>query len=201
MTKNVWLYLTLALAMDCNTRKTPDLVKVAPKLSSEFPLDTSIRFQEVSDAAYGYTFATPQNFIEQPDTIGQVDSIVYFSASGDAKLIYFVEGEVLLQDTSKNYLYSYFHQVELGQHPMVKNGTVVKSQVRYDSDWLNYRGDFTVLGESGDRQFIWKTQLSEVPISGDLTYKTMLFLYPKTKETYYQPVGVALADKFGDALR
>jgi hypothetical protein len=141
-------------------------------------LDTTIKFQNIRDAVYGYTFARPETFIEQIDTIGEVDSMVFYSKQKDVKPIYFIEGNIHRQDTSKNYLYEYFHKLETGQQPIAKNCVTLKSQLRYDNKWLNFRGDFSALGKAGDRQFIWKTQLSEVPVSGDLTYKTMLFIYP-----------------------
>jgi len=180
--------------------KTNVPTKKAPKFTSEYALDTTVKFQSIRHAAYGYTFAKPETFIEQTDTIGQVDSIVFYSKLKDAKLIYFVEGNIKGQDTSKNYLFQYFDKLETGQHSAVKNCKTLKSELCYDNH-LNYRGDFTVLGQLDNRQFIWKTQLSEVPISGDLTFKTMLFIYPIELQKYYQPIGVVLADKFGDKLR
>lgn len=175
--------------------------KVAPDFKSDYELDTTVKFQYVRDAAYGYTFATPLTFMEQIDTKGQVDSIVFYSKDKEAKLIYFVDGDIHRQDTSKNYLYEYFHKLETGQQPILKNCKTLKSQLRYDNKWLNYRGYFVALGQLNDKQFIWKTQLSEVPISGDLTYKTMLFIYPIERQSYYQPIGVSLADNFRDLLK
>lgn len=160
-----------------------------------------MKFQYVRNAAYGYTFAIPVTFIEQIDTIGQVDSIVYFSKDKEAKLIYFTEGDIDRKDTSKNYLYEYFHILETGQHKFKKNCKTLKSQLCYDNRWLNYRGYFVALGQLSDKQFIWKTQLSEVPVSGDLTYKTMLFIYPEKRQSYYQPIGLFLADNFSDPSR
>jgi hypothetical protein len=189
------------LGLNSCINKTTNPTKTAPDFKSEYPLDTIIKFQNIRDVAYGYTFARPETFIEQLDTLGQVDSIVFYSQQKDAKLIYFVEGNIPRQDTSKNYLYEYFHKLETGKQPIVKNCKTLKSQIRYSDKLFNYRGDFTTLGQVGNRQFVWKTQLSEVPVSGDLTYKTMLFIYPTERQKYYQPIGVELADKFGDILK
>jgi len=201
MTRHIYIIFVLTLGLCCCVGKTSNQTKIAPDFKSDYELDTTIKFQYIRDAAYGYTFSRPMTFIEQIDTIGQVDSIVYFSKEKDAKLIYFVEGDIHRQDTSKNYLYEYFHKLETGQLPILKNCKTLKSQLRYDNKWLNYRGYFVALGQLNDKQFIWKTQLSEVPVSGDLTYKTMLFIYPTERQRYYQPIGISLADNFGDLLR
>ena len=191
----------MTLGLCCCVGKTSNQTKVAPDFKSDYELDTTIKFQSIRDAAYGYTFSRPMTFTEQIDTIGQVDSIIYFSKEKDAKLIFFVEGDIDRQDTSKNYLYEYFHKLETGEQLVLGNCKTLKSQFRYDNKSLNFRGDFVTLGQINDKQFIWKTQLSEVPVSGDLTYKTMLFIYPLERQLYYQPIGVSLANNFGDLLR
>jgi hypothetical protein len=190
----------LTLGLCCCVGKTIKHTKIKPDFKSDFELDTTIKFEYIRHAADGYTFSRPMTFIEQLDTIG-LDSSIYYSKEKDAKLIYFVEGEIHRQDTSKNYLYEYFHKLETGQQLILKNCKTLKSQLRYDNETLNYRGYFVVLGQLNDKQFIWKTQLSEVPVSGDLTYKTMLFIYPIERQSYYQPIGVSLADNFSDPLR
>ena len=201
MTRHIYILFILTLGLCCCVRKTINQTKVAPDFKSDYELDKTVKFQYVKNVAFGYTFATPLTFLEQIDTIGQVDSTVYYSKDKEAKLIYFVEGDIRRQDTSKNYLYEYFHKLEIGQQPILKKCKTLKSQLRNDNKWQNYRGYFVVLGQLNDKQFIWKTQLSEVPVSGDLTYKTMLFIYPIERQSYYQPIGVSLADNFSDLLR
>lgn len=201
MKRYLYIIFVLTFGLCCCVGKKSSQTKVALDFKSDYKLDTTVKFQYVRDAAYGFTFSTPLTFLEQIDTIGQGDSIVFFSKDKEAKLIYFVEGDIHRQDTSKNYLYEYFHKLETGQHLILKNCKTLKSQLRYDNKWLNYRGCFIALGQLNDKQFIWKTQLSEVPVSGDLTYKTMLFIYPTERQCYYQPIGVSLADNFGNLLR
>lgn len=200
MTRHIYIILALTLGLCCCVGKTSKQTKIAPDFQSDFELDTTVKFEYIRNAAYGYTFSRPMTFIEQLDIIG-LDSSIYYSKEKDAKLIYFVEGDIRRQDTSKNYLYGYFHKLETGQQLILKNCKTLKSQLRYDNEWLNYRGYFVTLGQLNDKQFIWKTQLSEVPVSGDLTYKTMLFIYPIERQSYYQPIGVFLADNFSDPLR
>src|SRR5579859_3784890 len=116
--------------------------KVAPDFKSDYELDTKIKFQGIRDVSYAYNFSVPTTFTEQIDTIGQVDSIVHYSKEKDAKLIYFVEGDIHRQDTSRNYLYEYYHKLETGQQWKVRNCEIFKSQLCYANKWLNYRGYF-----------------------------------------------------------
>ena len=200
MARHIYIISVLALGLSCCVGKTSNQTKTAPEFKSDYELDTTVKFQYGGSAAHAYNCLRPMTFIEQIDTIGQIDSNVYYSKEKDAKLIYFVEGNIGRDDTSKNYLYEYFHKLETGQHSILGNCKILKSQLRYDK-WLSYRGDFIAIGQLNDQEFVWKTELSEIPISGDLKYKTMLFIYPKTKQRYYQPIGVALADYFGNLFR
>lgn len=199
MTRHIYIIFVLTFGLSCCVGSN-NHSKIAVDFKSDYKLDNTIEFQYIHHAAYGYIFSKPTTFIEQIDTIGQVDSIVFFSKDKEAKLIYFVEGDIRRKDTSKNYMYEYFRKFETGQQPKLKGGKIIKSQLRYDNEWLHNRGYFVSLGQLNDKQFIWKTQLSEVPISGDLTYKTMLFIYPVEKQKYYQPIGVSLANSFGNLL-
>ena len=185
----------------CSFGQTSEQTKIEPDFKSDFRLDKRIKFQYIRNAAYGYTFSRPTTFIEHLDSIAYTDSTIFYSKENDAKLIYFVEGDINRQDTSKNYLFEYFNKLETGQQPILKNCRILKSKLLNDNKRLNYRGDFITIGQSNDKQFVWKTQLSEVPISGDLTFKTMLLIYPIDRQTYYQPIGVELANNFGDMLR
>lgn len=144
--------------------------------------------------------AWPEEFIEQPDTIGQVDSFVLLSRDGYDRLRYFVEGEVKRDDYSKNYLYEYFHTIESGAQYLVKGCKVIQSRICFYAKCANNRGYFIIIGQTDEKELIWKTVLSEVPISGDLTFKTMYFSYPITLRYHYQPIGMFLSKNFGDYL-
>ena len=193
-----FLCLGLFLCSCVGNRSQP---KVGAEIKSEFPLDTTVHFEYSRHCAYGYSISWPKGFKEQIDTIGQVDSLVLLSPKNDAILKYFVEGEVKRNDTTRNFLFDYFQKIEKGKHSLVIGSKSVQSSVLYNNNkHANYRGHFVIIGEVEQREFVWKTVLSEVPISGDLTYKSMFFSYPKEQNKYYQPIGLYLAKEFGDYM-
>jgi len=170
-------------------------------VSSEFPLDTTVHFKSVKNLANGLSFVIPETFSEKIEPIGQGDSSVYFSKQKDARLICFVEDSISQKDSTKNPLASYFDLVGTGQHSLVKNCKTTKTQVLYEKNGASFSGNFSLIGQIGDQQFVWRTLLSDVPVGGNPTFKNMMFVYPIAMKDYYQPIGVALAQKFGETAK
>ena len=170
-------------------------------VSSEFPLDTTVHFKRVKNLANGFSFDIPVTYSEKIDSFGQGDSSIYFSTQKDARLICFVEGNVPQKDSTKNPLSGYFDKISSGQHLLVKDCKTSKTQVLYEKNGSNYSGSFSLIGQIGDQQFIWRTLLSDVPVGGNPKFKNMMFVYPIAMKKYYQPIGVALAQKFGEAVK
>jgi hypothetical protein len=196
MKKVFWILCSLFLIISCKDSLKKSLV-TSLDFKSEFELDSTIELQGVRDVAYGYLFSYPASFQEQIDTIGQVDSIVFYSTDGKAKLKCFVEGNVSVEDSLKNHLFEYYQTVNKGNHPYIKDFKSIKSQLNYNNRWNN-KGEFIILGHLDDIEFIWKTELSEVPVSGDLTFKNMLFTYPTSERSKYQAIGIEMAKEFGN---
>ena len=170
-------------------------------VSSEFPLDTTVHFKSMKNLANGFSFEIPETFDEKTDQIGQGDSSVYVSKQKDARLICFVEGNVPQKDSTKNPLSGYFDFIGSGQHLLLKNCKTTKTQVRYEKNGSNFSGNFSMIGQMGDQQFVWRTLLSDVPVGGNPKFMNMMFTYPIAMKKYYQPIGVALAQKFGEVAK
>ncbi len=170
-------------------------------VSSEFPLDTTVHFKSMKNLANGLSFEIPETFVEKMDTIVRGDSSVYFSKQKDARLICFVEGNISQKDSTKNPLSGYFDIIGTGQHILVKNCKTTKSQVLYEKNGSNFSGSFSLIGQMGDQQYVWRTRLSDVPVGGNPKFMNMMFTYPIAMKTYYQPIGVALAQKFGEVAK
>ena len=171
------------------------------EVTSEFPLDTTVHFKAVKNLAIGLSFEIPETFDEKKDTVGQGDSVVYFSKEKDARLICFVDGNITQKDSAKNPLSEYYDLVRTGQHRLAKNCKTSKSEAKYIKNGVKFSGSFSLTGTMGDHQFVWKTILSEVPIGGSPIFKNMMFSYPIAKKADYQPIGVALAEKFGKPIK
>ena len=170
-------------------------------VTSEFPLDTTVRFKVVKDLSNGLSFVIPETFLKKIDPIGKGDSSVFVSKGKDARLIYFVDGNVFQTESTGNQLSGYFDKIGTGQHLFVKNCKTVKSQAQYIKNGSSFSGSFSLIGQMGDQQFVWRTLLAEVPVGGNQTFKNMMFVYPIALEAYYQPIGVHLAEKFGKPIR
>ncbi|MEI6139694.1 MAG: hypothetical protein WCP85_10555 [Mariniphaga sp.] len=192
----IFLFIIIVLGFlivrSCQSNESSTVVE------SEFPLDTTVHFKSMKNLANGLSFDIPETFVEKMDPVGQGDSSVYFSKQKDARLTYFVEGNISQKDSTKNPLSEYYDLVRTGQHSLAKNSKTNKSQAKYIKNGVKFSGNFFLTGTMGDQQFVWKTLLSEVPVGGNPIFRNMMFVYPIAMKAYYQPIGVALAQKFGE---
>jgi hypothetical protein len=173
-----------------------------PDFDNEFILDTTIKFENVRDVAYGYNFSYPKSFTEVIDTIGQVDSLILYSKDRLAKIKFFIEGDIKKDKsaTDKNEKTSfeeYFSGFTSNRHWVTQNSKIIKTSYRYKNSEYGNPAKFLVLGERDTTEFISETELSEIPISGDLTFKNFIMLYPKSKKAYYRPIALTIAKNFG----
>jgi hypothetical protein len=196
MKKIFWILCFHTLIVSCKDSSKKGVV-TSPEFKSEFELDSTIEIQSVRNVAFGYLFSYPTSFQEQTDTVGQIDSIVFYSIDKKAKLKCFVEGNVAVADSLKNHLFEYYQTVNQGKHQFAKGFKSIENQLNYNNLWNN-KGEFIILGQLDNIELIWKTELSEVPISGDLTFKNMLFTYPISERSKYQAIGIEMAKEFGN---
>ena len=205
--KQIKFLIIIALIFGCNEKESEQKEVVYQNWKSEFQLDSTIEFQGVRHAAYGYTYIYPENFKEKIDTINvQVDSTIFKSENKEAKLKLFVEGEVIREqrkltqeDKEKESLalIEYANLIKKGKHKLAKDLNIIKSNLRYGYYGETKPARLEFLGEKGDKEIIWGIELSEIPVSGDLTFKNMYFEYPKLKKEFYNPIGIEMLNNFG----
>lgn len=75
-----------------------------------------------------------------------------------------------------------------GNHSEINPVTILEKEIN------TAKGTFFIRGKLKENEFIWKTYISEIPVSGEFICNTMLFLYSKSKN---QSLGKKISDKFG----
>ena len=131
--------------------------------------DSSVKLELVRDVAYGYEFALAEEFVEEKDTVGQVDSCIYYSQDRRAKLKYFVGNELSNKDSPSVELQKYMQDVENGKLADIPKCKILHRFLRHDSCYFVLEGWFKC------NEFILKTQLGQVPVDGNPILKSMLF--------------------------
>lgn len=91
----------------------------------------------------------------------------------------------------------YFDSLTSNKHRLTKNAKIIKTFYKFNYFEYGKPARFMLLGERDSTEFILKTELSEVPISGDLTFKSFIMEYRKTKKSYYRPIAMDIAKSFG----
>lgn len=64
-----------------------------------------------------------------------------------------------------------------------------------------YEFQFALKGIVGEDGCIYKVYVSELPVSGDLIFKHLLYKYNLDSKNKYEPIGFAIADDFGTRKR
>ena len=184
MGRQLAIFLFIIVILGLWIVRTSLLSDTSTVVSSEFPLDTTVHFKRVKNLASGLSFEIPEAFNEKIDPTRQGDSLVYISKQKDAQLICFVEGNVSQKDSTKNPLSGYFEFIGSGQHLLVKNCKTTKTQVIYEKNGSNFSGSFSLIGQIGDQQFVWRTRLLDVRAGGTPKFLNMMFSYPIALNTY-----------------
>lgn len=192
----------IIIISSCGQTEEKQKVILAREFDTEYKIDSTVRFQNVRQVAYGYKFSYPITFQEIIDTIRQVDSLILYSADKRAKIKFFVEGNTsmnkdLNDKTEQKYVSSYFDSLHNGKHILTRNSKVMKSQYGFSNYSYGNTASFMLLGQRDTIEYFFKTELSEVPISGDLIFKNFFIEYPKTLKSYYRPVAIQIAKNFG----
>ncbi|MFC0773309.1 hypothetical protein [Terrimonas alba] len=194
--------IIIIISISCRQTEKKQKVILPPDFDKEFSLDTSVKFQNVRHVAYGYSLSYPLSFVEVQDTVGQVDSLILYSKDRFAKIKFFVEGDIRKSkdqkdESEKNFFSQYFDSLTNSKHSLTRDAKVSKSSYTFKSYEYGNPAKFTLLGEKETSEFIMQTELSEVPISGDLTLKSFVMQYPKTEKSYFRPIALEIAKTFG----
>ena len=146
------LFALLVSTCDPGSGKIP--AKKVSKINSAYPLNTVIRFDDAWNVAYGYVHSVPRGYIAVK---GSVDSIVYLSPDSMARLEFFAENPIMqlmgtFDSSSNPHLQNYYQDIESGNHRELGCCRPVQTQFRYAND--TPAGEFTILGEVGEQEFI-----------------------------------------------
>ena len=199
--KTLLIAIVIIISISCKQTKQEQKETLPPDFDNEFSLDTSIKFQNVKNVANGYSFSYPISFIEAVDTIGQVDSSVFYSPDKETKIKYIIEGDTKKNENEKDrteeqLFKQYFDSLTNSKHGITAKAKIIKSTYAYKNYEYGNPANFMLMGERDTTEFIMKTELSEVPINGDLTFKSFIMEYPKSKKSYFRPVALEIAKSF-----
>lgn len=170
---------------------------------------SKMEMEHAWSAAYGYTYCYPKNFeyINEEDIKDEVlnnafdmSKSKFVSKDGRAKLLFWsfnttdnvtYESERIKKEAK---LRNYFKQLLAKNNEYLKDATIIGYNVAFSERWNIY---FIMSGNKGTKTFIWKTELSELPVSGDLIFKSMLFEYETSDEKFYEPIAEEMTEVFG----
>jgi len=219
-------YLIISLILNVSAYGQSDLKSESSKLDSllkrRYKCNLSGKkislknFVGASDDAFGYSYYYPKNFHEVVNkNIGNIyDTSEYISADRKCKLklwpgktISFPLGAVdkngkLLGLKSsdiiraENIVDQYIDSIKNGKTKEVEGIRIIESCKGVNG----YNFQFSLKGIIGNRGYIYKIVISELPVSGDLIFKHFLYEYPLNFKLEYEQIGIAMANDFGDVF-
>jgi len=170
-------------------------------------------FYSVRDAAYGYSFLVPKEFKEVIDTISSEYNDTTIFISQDKKChfylwadnsIYFPIGKIYngkelqihesdiyrVDSIVKNYV----DNIKAGKNNFLINIIIDELCISIKG----YEYQISIKGKTSNECIIYKTEISELAVSGDLIFKNFLYTYkPDLTNDYYEFLGIIMANSFG----
>ncbi len=170
-------------------------------------------FYNIRNAAYGYSYLVPKEFKEVIDTISSEynDTIIYISQDKKCHLylwagnsIYFPIGKIYngkdlqihesdiyrVDSIVKNYV----DNIKAGENIFLKNIIIDELCISIKG----YEYQISIKGKTSNECIIYKTEISELAVSGDLIFKNFLYTYmPDLTKDNYEFLGIIMAYSFG----
>ena len=145
-------------------------------------------FYIVRDAEHGFTYALPVNVHKEIVESGKAYNSSIYNATDRAFSIKIFSENIFERNEKEAKLKSYYQKILSGNHNEVRNLTLLENSMNLKE------GSFCIRGKIKTGEFIWKTYVSEVPVSGEFICNTILFFYGNADN---QKLGKKVADRFG----
>lgn len=178
----------------------------------EAQIDTA-KYTGVWNAAYAYDYSYPKDYsettIDNIDKNGMLLSDTAFLASPDkhatikiwvGETISFplgaVNGSLKASDFARAdaAVEKAITQIKQGKYPYLKGAAI--DELCHGLDGYNH--SISVIGHTGRQVIVYKIQVSEIPVSGDLLFKNLVFTYDKGFDKQYRSVAITVANDFGN---
>ncbi|KFF06661.1 hypothetical protein [Flavobacterium reichenbachii] len=147
-----------------------------------------VEFVSVQNAVYGYTYILPANL--QKELIEAYHSYefqVYNSMDNSFRIKIFSEDNFAFSERIQE-LNKYYNKIKEANHAAIEGASIIKSVIN------NEENSFTITGKNENEEFIWKTIMCKVPVSGEFGFNTMIFYSSKSKKN--RNLGLKLINEF-----
>ena len=149
-----------------------------------------VEFYNVRNAEFGYSYILPTE--TGKEIIGKskdYEITIYNSNAGNYQINIFSE-KYFERNERLNELKKYFEKIRKAEHTELINAEINSSKVDFE------KKIFIIHGKKGNRKFMWKTIISEIPVSGEFIFNTIIFYHKNTIKN--KNIGLKLIEKFGD---
>lgn len=171
----------------------------------------SSKYVGVRNAAYAYNYMYPKAFkdstIDVLDESGVLLSDTTYSASADKHAVMRIWiGDTIpfplgaMNDSLKESDFSRADsavartvaKLQRSEYPYLKGALIDNVCRSYDG----YNQQILVMGHTNKNVIIYKIDISEIPVSGDLIFKNMVFTYDKGYEKQYHKTAITIVNDF-----
>ena len=134
------------------------------------------------------SMASPDNRASLKIWIGETVSFPLGLINGKLKPSDFARADTAVEKAIR--------QLKQGHYPYFKRGSIDYMCHSYQG----YAHSVCVVGHNAKQVIIYKIDVSELPVSGDLIFKNLVFAYDKSLDKQYHAVGLTVAKDFGDSF-
>jgi hypothetical protein len=183
-------------------RKEPCILNGEP---SQFD---SSKYETAWNAAYAYDYLYPRTFKDSSilikDTAGDVtsDTSLLISPDNHATIKFWIgvtipfpqdsiqARDILRVDSTVN---NFISKIKLNDYPYLQEFAIDTLVHGIDG----YYHSIGIIGHNQKQAIIYKIEVSVIPISGDLIFKNLVFIYDQEYKKLYKPMGITIANNFG----
>lgn len=145
-------------------------------------------FYNVTDSEHGFSYSLPVNVHKEIVESGKAYNTSIYDATDRSFRIKIFSENTFEKNEKESELTSYYQKILSGNHNEIQNLKLLENSLNLKEDM------FYIRGKTNTGEFIWKTYVSEIPISGEYICNTILFFYSNSTS---QKLGKTVAAKFG----
>ena len=148
-----------------------------------------VEFYNVRNAQFGYSYILPTDTGKEITAKCKDYEIAFHNSNaGDYQIKIFNE-RYFERNEQIGELNKYFVKMKKAEHAELINAQISSSKVDFEKKII------IIHGKKENRKFIWKSIISEIPISGEFGFNTIIFLYDNTIKS--KKIGLKVIEKFG----
>ena len=148
-----------------------------------------VEFYNVQNAEFGYSYILPTDTGKELTAKCKDYEITIHNSNAENYQINIFSEKYFERNNQITELNKYFAKIRKAEHAELLNAKISSSKIDFEKKII------IIHGKKGKRKFMWKSIISEIPVSGEFRFNTIIFFYDYTIKS--EKIGLKVIEKFG----